>query len=147
MNGAGRCSLDSCPGPAVTRFVQRELCSQHFLSQCYEDLDRLDARARSSQLDHCGAATLKIFVEECSRCALEVSLKCEHLDNLMRARLLDILLWAAELLPKTSTDARSAGESLCLRGTKRGSFTDVSQGSVGPEIVGSGAALRKNAAG
>jgi hypothetical protein len=146
VNGTGKCSLDSCPDPAVTRFIQRELCLQHFLSQCYEDLDRLDARARSSQLDHSGAATLKIFVEECSRCALDVSLRCEHLDNLQRARLLDILLWAGELLPKTCADTYSTGESSCSQGAKRGPFIKVSQGSVGRAIVESGVALLKTAA-
>jgi len=38
------------------------------------------------KLDRSGAATLKGFVEECSQCALEVSLTCERLDNLQRAR-------------------------------------------------------------
>ena len=132
MNGTRRCSLDSCPCPAVTRFVQRELCSQHFLSQCYEDLDRLDAWARSSQLDHSGAATLKIFVEECSRCALEVSLKYEHLDNLMRARLLDILLWAAELLPMLAKGLKSDSETTGLAIPRPGNNNTLTQGAFGP---------------
>jgi len=123
VNGTRKCSLDSCPDPVVTRFAQRELCLHHFLSQCYEDLDRLDARARSSHLNRSGVATLRVFVEECSRCALEVSLQCEHLGNLERSRLLDILLWTGDLLPKTGADdGGSAGESLCLRSTMREPF-------------------------
>jgi hypothetical protein len=39
---------------------------------------------------------------------LEVSLKSGDLDNLQRARLLDILLWASGLWPKTCADARSS---------------------------------------
>jgi len=42
-------------------------------------------------------ASLRGFVEECSRRALDVALRCESLDNLQRGRLLDILLWAGEL--------------------------------------------------
>ena len=113
MNGTGECSLDSCADPAVIRFAQRELCLHHFLSRCYEDLHRLDTRTHGLQLDRSGAASLKGFVEECSRCALHVSLTCERLDNLQRARLLDILLWVAELLPETSASVRSARHSLC----------------------------------
>lgn len=124
MNGTRKCSVNSCPDSAVTRFVHRELCLQHFLAQSYEDLDRLDATARSAHLNHTGATTLKIFVDECSRCALEVSLQCEHLDNLARARLLDILLWTGELWPKTAGDD-GVVESLWSQGTKRERLTNV----------------------
>lgn len=120
VNGARKCVLDSCPDSAVTYFAQRDFCVRHFVSYCYEELDRLDARRNAPQADHSESVALKAFVEECSRCALEVSLKCENLGNLQRARLLDILLWAGELLPKASANARSAGASLCGRGTKEG---------------------------
>ena len=106
MNEARKCNLDSCADPAVICFTQQELCLPHFLSRCYEDLNRFDVRAHGSQVSHSGPAGLKDFVEECSRCALEVSLKCQHLDNLQRGRLLDILLWASELLPKSSVVVR-----------------------------------------
>jgi len=102
VSGPRNCSLDSCADPVVTCFAQRELCLHHFLSRCYEDLDRFALSGRGSQVDHSGSAALKAFVEECSRRALEVSLQCPHLDNLQRGRLLDILLRASELLPETS---------------------------------------------
>jgi hypothetical protein len=108
VSRARKCSLDSCPDPAVTCLAQRELCLHHFLSRCYEDLDRFDRRTRGSDLDHSGSAMLKAFVEECTRRALEVSLQCQDLDNLQRGRLLDILLWAGELMPQTSAAVCSA---------------------------------------
>jgi hypothetical protein len=111
VNGTSKCSVDSCPDPAVTRFAQRELCLQHFLSHCYEDLERFDCRTRGSQGGHSESTRLSAFVDECSRCALEVSLNCGHLENLQRARLLDILLWASELSPKTCAAARSGGNN------------------------------------
>jgi hypothetical protein len=101
VSGARKCSLDSCADPVVTCFAQRDLCLHHFLSRCYEDLDRFALCGRGSQVDSASAA-LMAFVEECSRRALEVSLQCPHLDNLQRGRLLDILLRASELLPETS---------------------------------------------
>ena len=106
MNGTRKCSLDECPDPAVIWFAQQGFCVPHFLSLCYEDLNRFDGRAHGSEVDHPGSAAVRAFVEDCSRCALEMSLKCRHLDNLQRGRLLDILLWASELLPNPSVVVR-----------------------------------------
>jgi hypothetical protein len=108
VNGASKCSLDFCPAPAVTRLAQHELCLHHFLSRCYEDLDRFALRGRGPA--HSGSQALQAFVEECSRCALEVSLQCQNLDNLQRGRLLDILLRASELLPDRN-DLRSTAST------------------------------------
>ncbi len=113
MNGTRKCSLYACPDPAVIWFAQQRLCVPHFLSRCYEDLNRFDVRAHGSEVDHSGSAGLKAFVEDCSRCALEVSLKCQHLDNLQRGRLLDILLWVRELLPQRCCPRDSLA---CIRG-------------------------------
>lgn len=108
VDGTKRCSLDSCPDAAVTCFAQQALCLQHFFTRCYEDLDRFDVRGRNADGDHARVAALKAFIEECSRRALEVSLRCQELDNLQRGRLLDILLWAGELLPETGAQVRVA---------------------------------------
>ena len=107
MDGTRKCSVELCPDPVVTRFALRELCVQHFLSHCYKDLERFDS-GKPASLDHSESTRLSAFVDECSRCALEVSLKSGDLDNLQRARLLDILLWASGLWPKTCADARSS---------------------------------------
>ena len=100
MPATRKCSLEECSGAAVTSFSQQDLCLDHFLSRCYEDLDYFEVKCRGAQLDNTGAARLKAFVAECSRRALEVSLQCRQLNNLQRGRLLDILLWAGELLPE-----------------------------------------------
>src|SRR2546423_14340720 len=93
------CSASSCSDLAVTFFAGQDLCLNHFVSRCYEDLDKLDTRGRRPGQSYSEAASTKSFIEECSRKALEVSLGCQHLDNLQRGRLLDILLWAGELAP------------------------------------------------
>jgi hypothetical protein len=131
VNSTGTCSLGGCADPAVTYFARQDLCIRHFLSCCYEDLDRFDVRSRRSEVDRCGPARLKAFVEECSRCALEVSLRCEHLDNLQRARLLDILLWAGELLPKASVVVVSTRDPFSTQET-RGSFSNEEAGGSNP---------------
>jgi hypothetical protein len=102
-----QCAVSGCVSAAATSLVQQELCLNHFLSRCYEGLDRLDPRGRRSGGSHAERTALKAFVEECSRRALEVSLSCQNMDNLQRARLLDILLWAGELiLPELSADTQ-----------------------------------------
>ena len=127
VNGTRACSSDSCADPAVICFAELEFCVKHFVSRCYEDLNHFDVRANGSELTHFVPADLKTFVEECSRCALTVSLRCQKLDNLQRGRLLDILLWANELLLQTSVVVRSMRVPLSARGTKRESFTNVAQ--------------------
>ena len=99
MGTKNKCTANSCGDAAVTVFAQRELCVSHFVSHCYEELERLDRKGRSPKQNVCELAALKSFVSECSRRALEVSLSCKNLDNLQRGRLLDILLWARELYP------------------------------------------------
>jgi hypothetical protein len=100
MRGAGKCSVSTCEELAVTSFAEQDLCLNHFVSRCYEDLDRLDNRGRKPRASDSEMTSLRSFAKECSQKALEVSLRCEHLDNLQRSRLLDILLWAGELLPE-----------------------------------------------
>jgi len=99
MDGMRICSAESCENEAVTRFVQRDLCLNHFVSRCYADLERLDRRVRNGESSVLENRTLKAFAEECSLKALEISLSGCATDNLQRGRLLDILLWAREILP------------------------------------------------
>jgi len=94
-----KCMVNYCADAAVTSFGQQDLCLNHFVSRCYDGLERLDPRGRQSGGSHAERTALKAFVEECSRRALEVSLSCQNMDNLQRGRLLDILLWAGEIIP------------------------------------------------
>lgn len=56
-------------------------------------------------------ASLRAFVEECSRKALDISLHSENLTNLQRGRLLDILLWAGELFVLLRAPRAAVGDS------------------------------------
>jgi hypothetical protein len=69
----------------------------HFLQRCYERLEGLDPRGRKFSAEPVDLASMRAFIEECSRKALDVSLQSQSLSNLQRGRLLDILLWAGEL--------------------------------------------------
>jgi hypothetical protein len=91
--------MNGCGSAVVTSFRQLDFCLNHFVSRCYEDLDRLDPRGRAG-VGSAERSALKAFVEECSRRALEVSLSCQKMNNLHRGQLLDILLWAGEMIPR-----------------------------------------------
>ena len=106
MDGTRMCSAEDCENEAVTRFVERDLCLNHFVSRCYADLARLDPRGRNGDGSQAESSKLKEFAEECSQRALEISLSGCVADNLQRGRLLDILLWAGEILPMESERAR-----------------------------------------
>ena len=99
MDRSRKCSADCCENAAVTFFMQRNLCLNHFLSRCYEELERRDPRGRNGKGSAEENVALKSFVEECSQKALEISLSGLAQDNLQRGRLLDILLWAGEVVP------------------------------------------------
>jgi hypothetical protein len=74
------------------------LCLNHFLSRCYEKLEKLEPRGRKfSAAEPVDLTSMRAFIEECSRKALDISLHSQSLTNLQRGRLLDILLWAGEL--------------------------------------------------
>jgi len=104
------CAVDFCEGAAVASLAQQDFCLNHFIDLCYENLQRIDPRGQKMGRVNLDRASLRAFIEECSRRALDVALHCDDIDNLQRGRLLDILLWAGEL-------------SLLLRAPTRG-FAD-----------------------
>src|SRR5260370_8490875 len=97
MLGKRNCWVDSCGGAAITTLDHQALCLNHFLLRCYEKLEALDPRGRQLGARPVGLASMRAFIEECSRKALEVSLQSENRSNLQRGRLLDICLQAAQL--------------------------------------------------
>jgi hypothetical protein len=97
LRGKRNCTVGSCSNAAVTSLDRKALCLNHFLQRCYERLEGLDPRGRKFSAEPVDLASMRAFIEECSRKALDVSLQSQSLSNLQRGRLLDILLWAGEL--------------------------------------------------
>ena len=95
--GKRSCWVGSCGRAAITTLDHQALCLSHFLMRCYERLDGLDPRGRKFSAEPVDVVSMRAFIEECSRRALDVSLQSQTLTNLQRGRLLDILLWAGEL--------------------------------------------------
>jgi len=90
------CSRMDCSKQMVTALGDEELCFDHFCARCYELLEGADGPAEWRQ-DAAGCAEVRTRLDECARRALEIALRQIELNNLERARLLDILLWSGEL--------------------------------------------------
>jgi hypothetical protein len=97
MLGKRKCKMGSCGSAAVTTLDHQAFCLNHFLLRCYAELEGLDPRGRQFSSETVDLVSMRAFIEECSRKALDISLQSENLTNLQRGRLLDILLWAGEL--------------------------------------------------
>jgi len=97
MLGKRKCQMGSCGSAAVTTLDHQAFCLNHFLLRCYAELEGLDPRGRQSSSETVDLVSMRAFIEECSRRALDISLQSKNLTNLQRGRLLDILLWAGEL--------------------------------------------------
>jgi hypothetical protein len=112
MLGKRNCRMGSCGSAAITTLDRQALCLNHFLLRCYEKLEGLDPRGRKFSVEPVDLASMRAFVEECSRKALDVSLQSKNLSNLERGRLLDILLWAGELFVLLRAPRVSLAESI-----------------------------------
>ena len=97
MLGKRKCKMGSCVSAAVTTLDHQAFCLNHFLLRCYTELEGFDPRGRQFSSETVDLVSMRAFIEECSRKALDISLQSENLTNLQRGRLLDILLWAGEL--------------------------------------------------
>jgi hypothetical protein len=106
------CAVDFCEGAAVASLAQQEFCLNHFIELCYENLQRIDPRGQKVDRMPLDLASLRAFIEECSRRALDVALHYEDITNLQRGRLLDILLWAGELFLLLRAPTRGFADSI-----------------------------------
>ena len=95
MGQAESCSRMNCARRAVTSLGEERFCFDHFCSRCYELLERGDGPPESG--GYAALAALLYRLEECAQRALEISLGDIELNNLDRARLLDILLWSGDV--------------------------------------------------
>jgi hypothetical protein len=92
------CGRSGCSEPGVATFGAGTLCREHFLVACYEALGRMDPGTRLKARGATEAREAKRVADECARGVLDVSLNAAELSNLQKARLLDVLLWAEDIL-------------------------------------------------
>src|SRR5437879_13230631 len=108
MSETESCGAPGCSRPAAGTVELRPLCLEHFLTSCYAKLDRCAQQLREQPLEKSTVELMQQFVEESARQATHIAHTVDDLDNLHRARLLDILLWAGELIRRLRPGARDA---------------------------------------
>jgi hypothetical protein len=109
-----RCDTGNCGRPAMSSLELKHLCVDHFIARCYERLSVCCAN-RFADPDEAASVSIDRFLHSCAQQAAGLVHPMRGLDNLERARLFDILLWASELAAKrgvacpTKRSAQSSG--------------------------------------
>src|SRR5882762_8746931 len=93
-----RCDRRGCARPVVTTFCKEALCLDHFCSSSYEFLNGTDERGQLSTASNLPTTEQIQTADECARRTLDICMSKMLLNNLQRARLLDILLWCGNLV-------------------------------------------------
>jgi len=98
MQTSAACFFAGCSRPVVAIFRHESLCLDHFCSKSYEFLDSVNQHLQSNSTSPSGTSEQLRVADECARKALDICLSKMILNNLERARLLDILLWSGDIV-------------------------------------------------
>jgi hypothetical protein len=111
-----RCNLEHCGLPAVASLTATQVptraqffCLPHFIEHCYEALRGCNPSQFPSP-DSAAFESENRFLDECAEQAALLVCPLRGFDNLDRARLFDIFLWASELTVKRAVFAPSRAE-------------------------------------
>jgi len=96
-----RCDTPHCGNPAAGLIALRFFCVGHFISHCYEKLERCNWNPINDP-DVVTSMAVDRFLKQCMAQAGELVRPIRGFDNLDRARLFDIFLWASDLIAKRS---------------------------------------------
>jgi hypothetical protein len=91
-----RCGTRHCGRPAACLVESRFLCVDHFIAHCYTRLEQC-GEGPFGERGGRGTESDDEFIEQCCCHAAVLAHTTQGLDNLERARLFDILLWASEI--------------------------------------------------
>ena len=130
MQTLATCSFAGCSRPVVTVFRHEYLCLEHFCSKSYEFLDSVDQQLQSNSAS-CTAEELRV-ADECARKALDICLSKMILNNLERARLLDILLWSGDIVSGSGETTAAKGKDEDRARDERPQFRRLGTGGVLP---------------
>jgi len=91
------CTADGCAKAAVASLDERRVCRAHFVAGAYRRLESIAAQIQEPHFHTQHGDLASRFLEGCMRETTNIACAPELPDNLERAQLLDILLWASEL--------------------------------------------------
>jgi hypothetical protein len=93
-----RCDAKDCGGAAVLRFGTHLFCLEHLVGYCHARLEVCQREISKGAMPASADPTSSNrFLEECTSRVAGFLMARPELQNIDRARLLDVLLWAAEL--------------------------------------------------
>jgi hypothetical protein len=98
MHNPECCDRRGCARPVITTFCKEALCLDHFCSRSYEFLNGTDERGQPNPASNVPTKEQIQTADECARRTLDICMSKLLLNNLERARLLDILLWCGDLV-------------------------------------------------
>jgi hypothetical protein len=113
MHNPECCHRGNCSRAVVVAFRAEALCLEHFCGSCYEFLEGVDRHQQSSSGAPVPVLEHLFIADECARRVLEICMSATTLNNLERARLLDILLWCGDI--SSSYGVKNARETTALR--------------------------------
>jgi hypothetical protein len=97
MANSEQCEVKGCDQAVGATLEGETLCRGHFISVCYTQLEKYEEMQKAHRLTVSDAESVRRFINECSRQADDIEHTTKDLDNLDRARLLHIIIWANEL--------------------------------------------------
>lgn len=92
-----KCAAEGCVEAAVASLDERQVCRTHFVAGAYRHLESVAAQIQEPNFCSQHGELATRFLEQCMREVTNIACAAELPNNLERARLLDILLWASEL--------------------------------------------------
>jgi hypothetical protein len=102
------CTTIDCRKPVSSELSSQSYCLDHFLSQCYEQLEffanKLGEKGKGTTLSS------RIAVRSAMEIAAQatvIGLRANALSNAERSRLLDIVLWANSLIQEVPRNVQS----------------------------------------
>jgi hypothetical protein len=97
MDERVECAIKDCLKPPAAIFGGKFYCRGHFVATCYERLDFCADLLRTRTFSHQTSEEMRKFIAECTQQAAQLSETAKILNNIERARLLDILFYASDI--------------------------------------------------
>ena len=92
-----KCAAEGCLEAAVASLDERQVCRTHFVSGAYRHLESVAEQIQQPGFYSQRGELATRLLAQCMREVTNIACAAELPNNLERARLLDILLWASEL--------------------------------------------------
>jgi hypothetical protein len=92
-----KCTAEGCVEAAIASFDEGMVCRTHFLAGAYRHLESIAEQIHEPNFHTQRGELATRLLEECMREVTNIACASELSNNLERAQLLDILLWASEL--------------------------------------------------